>query len=169
MGDKVLVAYGSKYGATSEIAEKIGQVLAEKGLEADVVEADKVGGLTGYAAVVVGSAVYYGRWRKPAVKFLEKNEEALAALPVWIFSSGPSGEGDPVELAKGWRSPKALQPAIDHIKPRDIKLFSGMVDIEKLGSLEKFAIKKVEAPSGDFRDWDDIGAWTAGIADALKQ
>jgi menaquinone-dependent protoporphyrinogen IX oxidase len=27
MGNKVLVAYASKYGATAEIAEKIGQVI----------------------------------------------------------------------------------------------------------------------------------------------
>jgi len=169
MGIKVLVTYGSKYGATAEVAEKIGQVLTEKGLDADVKPADDVGELSGYSAIVVGSAVYYGRWRKPAVKLLKKNEEALAALPVWLFSSGPTGEGDPVEIASGWLTPKALQPVIDHIKPRDVKLFGGMVDVEKLGSLEKTAIKKVEAPLGDFRDWDDIGAWAAGIAEALKQ
>jgi hypothetical protein len=24
----------------------------------------------------------------------------------WLFSSGPTGEGEPVELTKGWRFPK---------------------------------------------------------------
>ena len=33
MANKILVAYGSKYGATQEIAEKIGQVIAQSGFE----------------------------------------------------------------------------------------------------------------------------------------
>jgi menaquinone-dependent protoporphyrinogen oxidase len=169
MAVKVLVAYGSKYGATVGIAEKIGQVLTEAGLDADVMKAEDVGDLSGYGAIVVGSAVYYGRWRKPAVKFFEKNEATLAALPVWVFSSGPTGEGDPVETAKGWVSPKQLQPVIERVKPRDVRLFSGSLDIQKLGGLEKAAIKKVEAPVGDFRGWDEITEWAAGIAESLKQ
>jgi menaquinone-dependent protoporphyrinogen oxidase len=43
-----------------------------------------------------------------------------------------------------------------------------MVDPVKLGSVEKMAIKKVDAPTGDFRDWEAIGAWALGIAAALK-
>lgn len=166
---KVLVAYGTKYGATVGIAEKIGQVLVEQGLEAELLPAESAGDPSGYDAVVVGSGVYFGKWRKPAVKFLEKNEEALVRLPVWLFSSGPTGEGDPVELTKGWESPKAIQGLIEKIKPRDVALFHGMLDIEKLGSVEKMAIKKVEAPIGDFRDWQAISEWAAGIATALKE
>lgn len=37
MNHKVLVAYASKYGATAEIAEKIGEVLNGAGLTTDVV------------------------------------------------------------------------------------------------------------------------------------
>jgi menaquinone-dependent protoporphyrinogen oxidase len=169
MSIKVLVAYGSKYGATAAIAEKIGQVLIEQGLEADVAPPESAGDPAGYAAFVVGSGAYYGRWRKSAAKFLKKNEELLSGMPVWIFSSGPTGEGDPVELSKGWRSPKSLEVVFEHIKPRDITLFAGMIDPEKLNSLEKTAIKKVEAPTGDFRDWDAIAEWAAGIARELKE
>ena len=71
-------------------------------------------------------------------------------------------------MTNGWRSPKALQEQIDIIKPREVALFHGMVDPVKLGSVEKMAIKKVDAPTGDFRDWEAIGAWALGIAAALK-
>jgi menaquinone-dependent protoporphyrinogen oxidase len=167
--DKVLVAYGTKYGGTAEIAEKIGQVLREAGLRADVHPADRVSDLTPYQAVVLGSGVYIGRWRKEAATFLKANEQALAERPVWLFSSGPTGEGDPVELTSGWRLPKALQPVADRIQPRDVAVFHGVMDGKKLNPIEKWTIKNVKAPIGDFRDWDAITAWAMAIADVLKE
>jgi len=169
MGVQVLVTYATKYGATAEIAEKIGQVLREAGLRADVLPADRVSDLTPYQAVVLGSAVYAGRWRKEAVKFLEANEKKLAERPAWLFSSGPTGEGDAVQLMKGWRFPEAQQPIADRIQPRDIAVFHGLMDMKKLGLAEKLIIKAIKAPSGDFRDWDAITSWAAAIADELKQ
>jgi menaquinone-dependent protoporphyrinogen oxidase len=168
MDNAVLIAYATKYGATAEIAEKIGQVLREAGLQADVRPADRAGDLSPYGAVVLGSAVYAGQWRKEATTFLEANEAELARRPVWIFSSGPTGEGDPVELMKGWRLPEALQPVVDRIQPRDIAFFHGVLDMDKLNLAEKLIVKALKAPAGDFRDWQAITAWAAAIAAALK-
>ena len=169
MDEKVLVAYGTKYGATAEIAEKIGGVLRQAGLPTDVLSADRVGDLGAYKAVVLGSAVYIGQWRKEAVKFLRANEQALAGKPVWLFSSGPSGEGDPAELLQGWRFPGKLQPIADRIQPRDIAVFQGAVDADKLNFIERWMLKNVKSPIGDFRDWDAITSWAAGIAEELKE
>jgi menaquinone-dependent protoporphyrinogen oxidase len=167
MDIRVLVAYATKYGATAEIAEKIGQVLRQAGLQTDVLPADRVGDLSPYKAVVLGSAVYIGQWQKKAVTFLRANEKALAERPVWLFSSGPTGKGDPVQLMKGWRFPTALQPIADRIHARDIALFHGAVDPKRLNLIEKWMLKNVKAPLGDFRDWDAIHAWASTIANAL--
>jgi menaquinone-dependent protoporphyrinogen oxidase len=167
--DKVLVTYATKHGATAEIAEKIGQTLRDAGLQADVLPANRIRDLTPYKAVVLGSAVYIGGWRKEAANFLRANEQALAERPVWLFSSGPTGEGDPVELAQGWRFPKALQPIADQIKPRDTAIFGGALDPKKLNFIEKWMVNNVKAPLGDFRDWDAITSWAKGIADTLKK
>lgn len=169
MGSQVLVTYATKYGATAEIAEKIGQVLRQAGLRTDVLPTDRVSDLTPYKAVVLGSAVYIGQWRKQAATFLKTNEKALAERPVWLFSSGPTGEGDPVALTQDWRFPKALQPIADRIQPRDIAVFHGNANLKKLNLIEKWMIKNVKAPLGDFRDWDAIASWATAIADALKQ
>jgi menaquinone-dependent protoporphyrinogen oxidase len=168
MADRVLVAYATKYGATAGIAERIGEVLREAGLATDVKPADQAGDLTPYRAVVLGSAVYIGQWRKEAAKFLQVHEHALAERPVWLFSSGPMGEGDAVELVKGWRLPGKLQPIADRIKPRDIAVFHGAVDPKKLNFIERWMLKNVKSPVGDFRNWDVIAAWAAGIAQTLQ-
>jgi menaquinone-dependent protoporphyrinogen oxidase len=110
METRVLVAYGAKYGATAEIAEKIGQVLQEAGLAVDVKPADQAGNPQSYAAVVLGSAVYMGRWRKEAETFLQVHEKALAERPVWLFSSGPLGEGDPANWPRVSAFPASCSP-----------------------------------------------------------
>ena len=169
MDNQVLVAFATKYGATAEIAEKIGQVLRQGGLSVDVLPVDSISDLTPYEAVVSGSAVYIGQWRKDAVKFLKANEKVLAERQVWLFSSGPAGEGDPVEILNGWRIPKAQQQIVERIQPRDIALFHGNVDIKKLNPIEKWMLNNVKSPVGDFRDWDKITAWATEIANTLKE
>jgi menaquinone-dependent protoporphyrinogen oxidase len=165
---QVLVAYATKYGATAEIAEKIGEVLRQAGLDADVREVTQVSNLSAYEAVVLGSAVYIGQWRKEAARFLRDNEAELARKPVWLFSIGPTGKGDPVELTQGWRFPGKLQPIADRIHPRDVALFHGESDPEKLNFIEKWMLKNVKAPVGDFRDWEAITAWAGTIAEELQ-
>ncbi|HLF29007.1 MAG TPA: flavodoxin domain-containing protein [Anaerolineae bacterium] len=169
MANQVLIAYATKHGATADIAEKIGQVLSQAGLRVDVLLFDQVGDLAAYQAVVLGSAVYVGQWQKEAAAFLAANEKQLAERPVWLFSSGPTGQGDPAQLMKGWRFPEALQPIADRIRPRDIAFFHGVLDMKKLSLPEKLIIKGIKAPIGDFRDWEAINAWAVTIAEALKQ
>ncbi|MCL4377595.1 MAG: flavodoxin domain-containing protein [Actinobacteria bacterium] len=163
MEKNTLVAYASKRGATAEIAIKIGEVLRQKGLRVDVLPVDKVRNLTSYRTIVLGSAVYIGQWRRDAVKFLTENEKQLSELSVWLFSSGPTGAGDPLELMKGWRFPESLRSVIERIKPRGITCFGGKLDLKTINFLEKFMINKVQAPIGDFRNWEAITSWAEAL------
>jgi len=167
MGMRVLVAYASKYGSTAEIADRIGQVLHEAGLTVNVVQVDQVADLLDYEAVVLGSAVYAGQWREGAVTFLEAQKQVLGHLPVWLFSSGPTGEGDPVQLMKGWRFPEAQRATAERIQPRDIAFFHGRLDVDHLNFGERLIVKGLKAQLGDFRDWGTIDAWAATIANFL--
>jgi menaquinone-dependent protoporphyrinogen oxidase len=168
MEKKVFVAFASKYGATEGIARRIGEGLQKAGFEVDVQPAGDGVALNPYAAVVLGSAVYAGQWRKEAADFLTQNEQALSQRPVWLFSSGPTGEGDPVKLMKGWTFPENLQAAADRVGPRDTAFFMGDLNLQKLNLPEKLIIKAMKAPTGDYRDWEAIDGWTTSIAEGLK-
>jgi menaquinone-dependent protoporphyrinogen oxidase len=170
MDKKILVTYASKYGSTREIAEKIGATLREAELQVDVCPVTDARDLSPYQAVIVGSAVYVGKWQKEAVKFLQIREKDLARLPVWIFSSGPTGEGDPVELVEGKRLPEELKPLVDRIGPRSISVFHGNIDPAKVNFIERWAVKDlVKKPFGDYRDWNAITAWANNLADTVKK
>jgi len=169
MDKNVLVTYASKYGATREIAEKIGEDLQLAGLAVDVLPVTDVREVIHYQAVILGSAVYIGKWQKEAEVFLKNNEKQLTDRAVWLFSSGPSGEGNPLELVEGALVPANLKPITDRIQPRDITIFHGNIDLNKINGLEKFAVKNVvKKPFGDYRDWNMIATWAGEIASALR-
>lgn len=175
---RVLVAYATKHGTTAEIAEHIAETLIENGLGAQARPVDEVELLRGYDAVIIGGAIYMSHWLKPAVRFAKRHGPVLAALPVWLFCSGPVGgetvdeEGnDVLESAR----PEEFDELAELLKTRGEQVFFGAYDPDQapVGISERlsrsFAAAKDTLPSGDFRDWDSIRVWATQIADELKR
>ena len=164
--DRVLVAYGTKHGATAGIAEAIGRTLAAAGLAIDVQPARRVRSLDGYRAVVLGSAVYAGRWRSDAIRLLRRPQ--LLDREVWLFSSGPVGEdsGDPEQQERWTRPPRVEQLARD-IGAHEHVVFGGMVDVDA-GFIRRKMARKIPPELRDRRDWVAIEAWAQTIAATLS-
>ena len=159
---RVLVTAATKYGATAEIGQAIGEVLGEYGLDPTVVPPERVGGLAGFDAVVVGSAVYAGHRLKPARELVDRLGGELAGRPVWLFSSGPVGDPpkpdeDPVDVAEVLAATGA----------REHRVFAGKRLRKQLSFPERAIVSALRVPEGDFRDWTEIRQWAAGIADDM--
>jgi menaquinone-dependent protoporphyrinogen oxidase len=107
-------------------------------------------------------------WRKEATVFVKKSETTLAGMKVWVFSSGPPGKGDPAELLKGIIVPRGVKPILDRIKPRDIAVFGGNLNPDKMNGIEKWMVKRVGGSLGDFRDWGAINKWAKKVAGEMK-
>jgi menaquinone-dependent protoporphyrinogen oxidase len=155
---RILVTAASKHGATAEIAGVIAERLTAAGHEVDLREPESVHDLDTTDAVVVGSAVYIGHWLKPARELVTRLGPELASRPVWMFSSGPVGDPprpseDPVDVG-------ALVAATG---AREHRVFAGQVNKDKLGFSERAMVRTFRSAVGDFRDWDEIGAWAREI------
>lgn len=159
---KILVAAASRHGATFEIAERIGSRLRSAGHDVDVVRLPDSVEVSGYGAVVLGSAVYMGRWLEAARELVQLNHQALSLRPTWLFSSGPIGDPpkpgeEPVEVGEL----AAKVRAVGH------RVFAGVLDRQRLGFAEKAVVRALRAPEGDFRDWVEIDAWATRIAEQV--
>jgi len=133
------------------------------GLQVEVQPVETAGDLEQYQAIVIGSAVYFGAWMHEAVDFVRRNRARLAERPVWLFSSGPTGEATPSDPT-ALRSVAELHTAIG---PRGHRVFRGALDRHQLSFPERVIVRGVKAPEGDYRDWDTISVWAESIARAL--
>ncbi|MEO5987035.1 MAG: flavodoxin domain-containing protein [Candidatus Limnocylindria bacterium] len=159
---KVLVISASKHGATTEIADAITETLLASGIDADHRAPAEVGDLTEYDAVVIGSAIYTGRWLEPARRLIERQHAALEGLPVWLFSSGPVG--DPLAPTE---EPQDGVRLCRELKARQHVVFAGKLNASDLSWVERTITGMLKSPYGDFRNWDAIRAWAQEIATAL--
>ena len=149
---------------TAEIAEAIAAELRDCGVAVDCATADEVAGVDGYDAVVLGSAVYMKRWQRSARKLLHKEHATLTHQPLWIFSSGPVGEGPP---DPAWNEPKSVVAEAERLGARQHVVFGGRVPVEPGNFVERGMSRNTPAEHRDKRDWDEIRAWARGIAAAV--
>jgi menaquinone-dependent protoporphyrinogen oxidase len=161
---KVLISIASKHGATGEIGDILAAVLGSAGIEVEERRPQDVVSIDSYDAVILGSAVYAGRWLEPARAFGERLAGELSTRPVWLFSSGPLGD-PPMPVAE---SPDALALS-ERIGAREHRTLAGRLQRVELGFLERAITRAVRAPDGDFRDWVAIRNWAGEIARSLTK
>ena len=159
---RALVTAASKHGSTADIAGAVAVGLRARGVDVDLRDPEAVDDLAPYEVVVVGSAVYAGRWMKEAKGFVARHESALRWRDVWLFSSGPLG--DPPQKVE---EPADVVALLGQSGARGHAVFSGRLDPHELGLGERLVARAVHAPLGDFRDWKDIDDWAGRIADAV--
>ena len=167
-GPHVLVAVASRHGATREIGDSIARWLPETaagrelGLSAVSQSIEHASSPSSFDVVLVGSAVYAGRWLEPAREYVATHAAALRERKVWLFSSGPIGEPPfpPDE-------PHDVRPLGDLVSARGHAVFPGRLDPTVLTFGERAMVTAMRAPLGDFRDWAAVRAWTEEIATAL--
>lgn len=160
----ILVTAASKHGATAEIGAAIAQQLTDLGLTTHVHAPEDVSDVSGYDAVVLGSAVYAGRWLASAKELVQRCGPALRERPVWLFSTGPVG--DPPQPRE---TPPDATAMVEATGARQHRVFAGRLDRHRLGLAERAIVAVVRAADGDFRSWDEVARWVADIADELQR
>jgi menaquinone-dependent protoporphyrinogen oxidase len=154
---KILIAYASKQGSTAEIAQAIAKELQATGHDADAADVTKIASLGSYGAVVIGGPMYMGHIDPRVGKFVKRHAEGLANLPVAGFVVClAAASKDPEGMA--WAE-KALKKALAPVQPVTEAIFAGKLDPDKLSWFQRWMIKRVNSPVGDFRDWAAIAAW----------
>jgi menaquinone-dependent protoporphyrinogen IX oxidase len=188
---KVLVIYCTNSGSTAEIAAKLANELTVLGHQAACQAMDQVNQLESYDAVLIGAPMIIG-WHAAAKKFIRKNQAILCQKQVAYFctmvsltqDAAAQAAGMPLyvdpRLAKAPLNPnhlsfrecyalaenylRPIQKSAPKIKPMQVALFGGKLDMAKLNVFQMiFVLGIIRAQPGDFRNWAAIRQWASEV------
>jgi menaquinone-dependent protoporphyrinogen oxidase len=103
---RILIAYGTRYGHTLKIAERIADTLMEDGDTVRLIHAHgrnlpRELSFADFDGVIVGASVIVGRHQRAVRRFVRDNRDRLGALPTAFFSvSGAAGSQKPDDRAR---------------------------------------------------------------------
>jgi menaquinone-dependent protoporphyrinogen oxidase len=170
---KILVAYATMHGSTGEVGEFIGHILRAFGGDVTVANVNDVKDISGFDALVVGSAVQGGLWHHDMCAFTDRFQYKAEERPSFFFITciralEPNGYAHAQEYYIDHR-------AINHFNVHDIAVFTGKLRTDQIDRKEVWYLAAnydgKRAPGlikDDFRDWETIATWTISIAKDLK-
>jgi menaquinone-dependent protoporphyrinogen oxidase len=163
---QILIAYGTRYGSTREVAETVAAMLTEQGIDTDVKQAREVRSLDDHDAVVLGTPLYLGALHKDVRALLEKNQTALEHTPFALFALGPIKADDGIDGSRAqFVNALAKLPVST---PASTAVFVGAYDPARLGFRDKMLTALPASPlhgevAHDERDWEEIRRWAQGL------
>jgi menaquinone-dependent protoporphyrinogen IX oxidase len=175
---KALIAFGTSLGAASEIAGEIAKVLRQASFNTDVINVRerKIGDISNYELVVLGSEVHMDKWVSEAEDFLKDFLEELAHRKVAIFVSAALApldkiQGKKEDIDSAEEKYLTQKAAAYSLKPIATAMFGGIIDFNKMGffarrtlgwakaSLEEAGYKEKKPGVYDTRNWKEIKDW----------
>lgn len=176
MTGRALICYGSRFGSTAEISERIAEVLRKHDVTVDVVnlKSDKVRNLGSNDLVVIGSGIQMGKWTKEALKFIKKNREELSRMKVAIFVSCLSA-AEPDKCTQARREYlDFISQDFPEIQPVSMSLFGGLIDSSRGNIVTRPIMRalirsmtesddETTPESIDMRDWEQIRLWAESL------
>lgn len=183
---KILIAYGTRYGATAGTAEEIAKVFQGEGFEVKTVnlKEEKVKDISKFELVIVASGMKMDMWTSKAKAFLNKFSNELKKKKVALFvSSGGralmeyKGKHDEIDrITKKYLKGKASKYGLN---PISMNMFGGIWDYNQMGKIYRKALdaekdnfipagfKETEPGVYDSRNWDEIRKWAKDLASKI--
>jgi menaquinone-dependent protoporphyrinogen oxidase len=162
---RVLFVYSSVFGQSRKVCERLQTHLAAQGHASEILPIDTAGLDAGaYDAIVIGASIRHGKHNPAVMEFIQKHKAALDAKPSAFFSVSlvarkpgkNTAETNPYAKAFLARSPW---------KPKLAAVFGGVLDYQRYGLFDRYAIKLImtitKGPTDlntavEFTDWNAV-------------
>ena len=188
MSLNVLIAYGSRFGCTEEVSQKIAEILQKEGISTQVLNLRKTKkrewpSPTEFDGVLIGSGIKIAKWTKEPKTYLEKFGEVINKREnvLGLFVCCATAATDK-EHAREEYLEKVMEKA--GITADIYDAFGGVLDMtesSRMGFLDKRMLKMAskgtqeeqgfeldENGKNDLRDWDQIQEFAGKFAALVK-
>jgi len=177
---KAVVIYGSRWGGTVAVAQKIAETLIEAGRAPDLFDAkQELPNVAIYDLFIVGSGIRADKWTKETLSFLEKNMDLLKAKKTALFVSCQMADRPEKEVYEKARIQYLEKTAQQYgLKPVSFGFFGGYMNFRQSHGLIVDIMVKVNRKSlarngldtrkvHDTRNWSNIADWARETARSI--
>ncbi|MHA1521946.1 MAG: flavodoxin domain-containing protein [Promethearchaeota archaeon] len=183
---KVALFYGTRFGGTTGIAQKIAEILASKDHDVVLKNIEDLAKFSEIEAnmfdgIILGSGIQIGQWTGKMKAFITKHKTLLSnnerKLGLFVSCGTAHSEEGKTKACKDYITNLSTEFGL---APHIIAAFGGIYDFRKKSShglvKKKLlqAITKKETPGkfimddiNDFRNWDDISSFATKFAALL--
>ena len=168
----VLIVYGSKEGQTAKIAERIAQIIRNRGLEASTYSGKGIPAdfpADAFDAAVVGGSIHIGKYPVYLAEFVMHHREWLNKVPSAFFTvcmaiqSRNAAEREEAEnFGKRFIETTQWNPSL-------VETFAGAVKYTRYNFVTRFIMKRITQREGgstdtsrdhEYTDWDAVARFT---------
>jgi len=176
MARRVLVIYGTSYGQTEKIANRIADVLQRRGFAIELCNAATgrpTLTLEQYAGIVVGSSIIARGHQRSIVQFIHDNVALLNRVPSAFFQvSASAGSGSPAarqaaqQIMEKFVADQGFTPVLS-------ASLAGAINYTRYSLLLKWYMKRASAKNGgstdtsrdhEYTDWADVERFAMATA-----
>lgn len=168
MPHRILLVYGTSYGQTEKIAERMSEYLTERGCAVTLARGDRLHpdfSFTGYDGIIVGASIVVSKHQRYIQRFVRDHVAALNAVPSAFFSvSGSAGSRLDKERVAARRLLNAFLTATGW-KPRMTATIAGAIAFTKYNVVLRWFMKRISAQEGgstdtsrdhEYTDWAQV-------------
>jgi len=178
---QIAIVYGTRYGQTKKIAERMKEVLTAEGHIVPIVCADSLPpgySLSPYEGVIIGGSVIAGRHQRYLEQFVREHRDALNAMPSAFFSVSGSAAG-----SSDRDQSNARRVLIEFLTktgwhPRLTAPIAGAMAFTKYGVFTRMLLKVISRRSGgptdtsrdqELTNWDQVAQFADEFAASLPE
>jgi len=184
---KVLLLYGTRYGATGGIAQKIEKIIQDNGISTEIhdlkaTSPKNIPSLKEFDGFIIGTSIQMGMWTKSVKKYIKKNIADLKQMQDklgFFICCGTANKKEEI----GSAIEKFITPKLNDfgLNPALIDAFGGVYDFSEnslmSGIYKKIMTASLKKDEGweivenkvyDFRDWNQIDEFTKKFIDIIK-
>lgn len=178
---QIAIVYGTRYGQTTKIAERMTDVLAAEGHTVPILRADSLPAdfsLSPYDGVIIGRSVIAGRHQRYLERFVRQRRDALNRVPSAFFSVGASAAGSSDRDQSNARRVLVAFLTKTGWHPRLTAPIGGAMAFTKYGAFTRMLLEAISRRSGgptdtsrdhELTNWDQVTRFADEFAASLPE
>jgi menaquinone-dependent protoporphyrinogen oxidase len=165
---RILLVYGTRYGQTAKIADRMASVLTGDGFDVTLSDADSLDpaiDLETFQGVMVGGSVIRGKHQRSISRFIARHLATVNRIPSAFFSvSGSASSAEPRGQSDARRAMEAFLTTTTW-QPDKMTTLAGAMAFTKYSPLVRWIMKRISRANGgpidtshdhEFTDWSHV-------------